>query len=110
MVKYSKTADAVDAVAHALANGGRRAVVTRLSGGAATSTELAELLGVGLPAVHKQLALLRAAGLVESTKVGRTVMNALRPDGLDDLGVWIVTRKLFWSNQFDALAHAVEDK
>ncbi|MGI8417588.1 MAG: ArsR/SmtB family transcription factor [Nakamurella sp.] len=110
MVKYLNQADAVDAVAHALANGGRRAVVTRLSNGAATSTELAELLGVGLPAVHKQLALLRAAGLAESTKVGRIVTNTLRPGGLDDLGDWIATRKAFWSNQFDALAHAVEDE
>lgn len=110
MVKCVGRADAVDAVAHALANGGRRSVVTRLSSGAATSTELAELLGVGLPAVHKQLALLRAAGLVESTKVGRTVTNTLRPEGLDHLGDWIATRKSFWSNQFDALAHAVEDE
>ncbi|MDQ6658220.1 MAG: winged helix-turn-helix domain-containing protein [Actinomycetota bacterium] len=109
-MKYSDRVDSVDLVAHALANSGRRAVVTRLSNGSATSSELAELLGVGLPAAHKQLALLRAAGLIESTKIGRTVTNTLRPDGLDDLEDWIATRKSFWSNQFDALAHAVEDE
>lgn len=105
-----KCVDRVDAVAQALANGGRRAVVTRLSGGPATSSELAELIGVGLPAVHRQLALLRAAGLVESAKAGRTVTNTLRPDGLDDLADWIASRKSFWSHQFGALASAVEDE
>ena len=100
----------VDAVAAALANRGRRAIVTRLATVESTSSELAELLDVGLPAVLKQAAILRDAGVIDSTKSGRTVTHALRRDGLDPLTSWIATRTSFWNSHFDALAGAVEER
>lgn len=106
MVEYS---DGLDEVAHSIAHRGRRAIVATLSGGAASSSQLAQLLGIGLPALHKHLQLLRAAAPIASAKSGRTDSHTIRRDGLDSLADWIATRKLFWDNQFDALADHVED-
>lgn len=107
MVKYD---DGLDGVAHALAHSGRRQIVSRLGSADASSTELARLLRIGLPALHKHLALLRDAGLISSTKAGRTVTHRLHPDGLAGYTDWLLTRKSFWSNQFDALADHLEDQ
>lgn len=107
MVKYD---DGLDEVAQALAHRGRRRIVSRLGAGRASSTELATLLQIGLPALHKHLALLRAAGLIHSSKAGRTVSHQLQPSGLDRMADWLLTRKSFWSNQFDALATQLEDE
>ncbi|WP_029136116.1 ArsR/SmtB family transcription factor [Nakamurella lactea] len=105
MVKYD---DGLDGAATALAHRGRRQIISRLGAGSATSSELAELLDIGLPALHKHLDLLRRASLIESSKTGRTVSHVLRPAGLDQLADWLLTRKSFWSNQFDALADHLE--
>lgn len=107
MVKYD---DGLDEVAHALAHRGRRQIVSTLGNAGASSTDLARMLRIGLPALHKHLALLRAAGLIESTKAGRTVTHRLHADGLTGYTNWLLTRKSFWSNQFDALADHLEDR
>lgn len=105
MVKYQ---DGLDDLAHALAHAGRRRIVTELSRRSASSSRLAELLDIGLPALHKHLELLRVASVINSTKSGRTVTHTLQPDSLDPLADWIVSRKLFWDNQFDSLADHLE--
>lgn len=107
MVKYD---DGLDGPAQALAHRGRRQIVSRLASGAASSTELAGLLEIGLPALHKHLALLRGAGLIGSAKTGRTVTHVLQSAGLDQLTDWLLSRQSFWSNQFDALTHHLEDE
>jgi len=106
VVKYL---DGLDAVTQALAHRGRRSIISRLAKEAATSTDLSRLLGIGLPALHKHLDLLRRASMIASVKAGRTVTHTLRPTALDTLADWILTRKLFWQNQFDALADHLED-
>ena len=83
MVKYS---DGLDGVAAALAHPGRRQVVDRLRAGPATSSELAELLGIGLPAVTHLLA----------------------GERLRAYAVWLGTRESFWHNQLDALSDHLE--
>jgi len=108
VAKYWDGADGLDSLSHALAHAGRRRIVTELSRRSASSSRLAELLDIGLPALHKHLELLRAASVIRSTKSGRTVTHTLQPEALDALANWIVSRKAFWDNQFDALADHLE--
>jgi DNA-binding transcriptional ArsR family regulator len=105
MVKYF---DGLDAVASALAHGGRRHIVDRLRAGPATTSELAGVLGVGLPAVTKQLALLHDAGLCSSAKAGRVVTHQLQSDRLQEYATWLATRESFWHGQLDSLTHYLE--
>ena len=104
MVKY---VDGLDPLAIALANPGRRHIVDRLRAGPATTTELAVLLDIGLPAVTKQVRLLQDASLLDSTKRGRVVTHRLDSTPLDTYASWLATRRSFWHGQLDALDAAV---
>src|SRR4051794_10594440 len=106
MVKY---ADGLDAVASALAHPGRRQIVDRLRSGPATTSELAALLDIGLPAVTKHLGLLGAAGVLTAAKSGRTVTYRLDPDRLLDYSTWLAARRSFWHGQLDALTDYLEE-
>lgn len=100
MVKYS---DGLDAVATALAHPGRRQIVSRLGTGPATSSELAAEVGIGLPALHKHLALLSTAGVIDSHKTGRVVTHRLRGESLQRFDSWLATRTSFWTHQLATL-------
>jgi DNA-binding transcriptional ArsR family regulator len=111
MTKYEgdQTDDhTVGLVAGALANPRRRAVITRLCAGAASTSELADHAGTALPTMQQHLEALRTAGLVTSSKHGRTVTHTVVLDPLLVLEDWVATRRLFWSSQLDVLATALE--
>jgi DNA-binding transcriptional ArsR family regulator len=105
MVKYS---DGLDELAAALAHPGRRHIIDRLRAGSATTSELAGLLGIGLPAVTKHLGLLTAAGLTRSAKSGRVVTHDLSRERLLEYSAWLATRESFWHHQIDALTTYLE--
>lgn len=107
MAKYDD--DGLDDVATALAHPGRRHVVTRLASGPATSSELAADLAVALPTLHRHLAVLDRAGLLDSRKAGRVVTHRLRPAPLHALDTWLTTRASFWDHHLDALDDALSD-
>lgn len=110
MVKYS---DGLDAVASALGHAGRRQLVAALTSGPATSTQLATELGIGLPGLHKHLAVLGAAELIASRKVGRVVTHRLLVEPLRRYDAWLSARSDFWQQQLDALAdslHSATDR
>ncbi len=107
MVKYG---DGLDGVATALAHPGRRQIIDRLRFGTATTTELAELLAIGLPAASKQLSLLSLGGITTAAKSGRTVTYQLDTSRLLEYSTWLTTRRSFWHGQLDALSDYLEDE
>src|SRR5262245_45506841 len=86
MVQYSPTIDRTFA---ALGDPTRRAVVERLWNGTATISELAEPFGITLTRMRKHIRVLEEAGLVTTTKVGRTRRCALAPAPLAGLQAWL---------------------
>ncbi|MGI8518795.1 MAG: ArsR/SmtB family transcription factor, partial [Acidimicrobiia bacterium] len=86
MVQYSPI---LDTTFGALADPSRRAIVERLGRGAATISELAELLDITLTGTKKHVQVLEAAGLVTTDKVGRTRFCRLGPRRLEDELAWI---------------------
>lgn len=101
--------DRVGAVAGALAKPHRRAIVTRLCRAPATTSELAAETGVALPTVHQHLERLRSAGLIRSSKDGRTVTHCADLAPMAELESWIAARRAFWSTQLAALADSLAD-
>ena len=105
MVKHG-----LDAVATAVASGPRRSIIERLAEGDASMSDLAERLGVTLPAVDKHLQVLIDAGVVTKQKTGRTTSVRLVPGSLDSLATWAMSTRLMWSNALDRLdRHVSED-
>src|SRR4051812_50079692 len=96
------TADAaqLDRAFHALADESRRAMVVRLSRGAASVSELAAPLDMSLPSVMQHLDVLQRSGLVRSEKVGRVRTCRLEPGPMRTLGPWSAATPPLWEGQF----------
>ena len=71
-----------DRIFDALASPSRRAILALLSGGAATTSELAERFSVSAPAISRHLSVLENAGLVASRRQGQRVLYSLVRDTL----------------------------
>ena len=76
--------------------------------GAQSVSELAEPLGIKLPAMLKQLDVLEDARLITRQKDGRTVHVSLAAGPLGDATVWLRRYERFWSPRLDRLAAAAE--
>ena len=98
----NQTAD-LDRLFQALADPARRAMVERLSRGPAPVGELARPLPMLLPAAMQHLAVLEAAGLVKSAKIGRVRMCAIEPQALGLAEQWINARRIEWQHRLDRL-------
>ena len=92
----------------ALADPTRRAILARLSTGAATVGELAEPFDISLPAVSRHLKVLTQAGLIERQAEARWRRCALRGEGLREAADWIEDYRRFWEGQLDRLAACLE--
>lgn len=78
-------------------------MIERLSSGPAAVTELARPTGLRLPTIMRHLAVLEEAGLVESTKVGRTRICQSVPDTMSRAEAWLSEMRSDWSGTGDRL-------
>lgn len=93
----------------ALADPTRRAMVERLSQGAASVSDLAAPFAMSLPAILQHLAVLEGAGLVASVKKGRVRVCAVQPQALAPVTDWIAARRREWSERLDRLAAYLDE-
>jgi DNA-binding transcriptional ArsR family regulator len=94
----------LDLVFHALADPGRRAMVERLTRGAASVSELAAPMKMSLAAVMQHLQVLEDSRLVRTEKKGRVRTCVVSPDVLAKAEAWLSERRAFWERNFDRLA------
>ena len=98
----------LDQAFHALADSNRRAIVARLTHGAASVSELAAPLGVSLPTVLQHLDVLQRSGLVRSEKIGRVRTCRLEPDPMRAVEHWIAEHRTVWERRFDRLGSVLD--
>jgi DNA-binding transcriptional ArsR family regulator len=87
----------------ALADPTRRRIVELLAVRNRTAGELVEEFDMSAPAISQHLNVLREAGLVTTRAEGQSRIQALNPDGLDDLEAWLEKTRSIWSRRLDAL-------
>lgn len=87
----------------ALADPVRRALIARLSRGAATVNELAEPFDISLQAVSKHIQVLEQAGLVSRTRDAQRRPVHLEASRLEALTAWIDRYRLLTEQRFRAL-------
>lgn len=95
--------DPLDLAFHALADGTRRAILSRLVRGPVSVSALADPLAMSLPAVMQHVAVLEKAGLVRSDKAGRVRTCRLEPQALSLAEQWINDRRSEWERRLDRL-------
>ena len=89
-------ADRLDDTFAALADPTRRAILARLTAGAASVTELAEPFEMSLPAVSKHLKVLERAGLITRGREAQWRPCRLEADPLREVAVWVEGYRRFW--------------
>lgn len=87
----------------ALADPTRRSILTRLSRGETSVTELAEPYRMSLPAVSKHLKVLEKAGLIERGRNAQWRPCRLRAEPLREVADWVDTYRRFWEESLDRL-------
>ena len=87
----------------AIADPTRRRIVELLAVRERTSGELVEEFDLSAPAISQHLNVLREAGLVVTRAEGQSRVQALNPDGLDELDDWLEKTRSIWSRRLDAL-------
>jgi DNA-binding transcriptional ArsR family regulator len=105
MVQYHRTLDTAFA---ALSDATRRGILTRLGRKDASISELAARFGMTLTGMKKHVAILEDAGLVTTTKVGRTRTARLGPRRLDDEARWIETYRTMLEERLNRLEEFLE--
>jgi len=87
----------------ALADPTRRAILSRLSQGEASVTELAKPFDLSLPGISKHLKVLQHAGLVRQSR--KAQWRPCRLDGahLKEAADWVAEYRRFWDESFERL-------
>ena len=87
----------------ALADPTRRAILSRLSTGEASVTELAKPFNLSLPGISKHLKVLQRAGLVRQSR--KAQWRPCRLDGarLKEAADWVGEYRQFWDESFERL-------
>jgi len=87
----------------ALADPTRRAILTRLSRGETSVTDLAEPFKMSLPGVSKHLKVLERAGLISRGRDAQWRPCRLNAAPLKDVADWVDHYRKFWQESFDRL-------
>jgi DNA-binding transcriptional ArsR family regulator len=95
--------DRLDRTFAALADPTRRAILTRLTDGEASVTELAEPFEMTLPAVSKHLKVLERAGLVARGRQRQWRPARLDAGPLKEVAEWTERYRRFWEESYDRL-------
>ena len=91
----------------ALANDHRRNIVYTLGLQPRSISQLAAQQSLSLPAIHKHIAVLESAGLIQRKKSGRTNFLALNKARLGSLQRWVMQYQTYWGNQEETLENYV---
>ena len=95
--------DSLSATLSALADPTRRAILSRLAGGEATVTELAEPFAMSLPAVSKHLKVLEKAGLIARGQKAQWRPCRLQAGPMRQVADWVEADRRVWEESLDRL-------
>jgi len=109
MVCRSMLPDRLSTTYAALADPTRRAILTRLTRGEASVTELAEPFAMSLPAVSKHLKVLERAGLIARGRKAQWRPCRLEVGPLKDAAAWLEHYRGFWDDSFARLDEYLEE-
>jgi len=101
-------AEALDRAFHALSDPTRRALVSRLTAGPASVSDLARPFDATLASIVQHVQVLEASGLITTEKVGRTRTCRISADAVARVEGWLSERRRTWERNFDRLGALLE--
>jgi DNA-binding transcriptional ArsR family regulator len=103
LVKYIMLTDQLSSTFAALADPTRRAILTKLSKGERSVSDLAEPFEMTLPAISKHLKVLEKAGLIQRSRDAQYRPCKLNAKPLREAAKWVEQYRQFWEERFDRL-------
>jgi DNA-binding transcriptional ArsR family regulator len=97
--------DELSEVFHALAHEHRRQIIHALALRPHSISELADVRGLSLPAIHKHIHVLEDAAMVRRRKIGRTTILSLQRAPLGRLRAWVDEFHPDWGTDEESLAN-----
>jgi DNA-binding transcriptional ArsR family regulator len=110
MPTTTTTRTPIDHTFAALADPTRVGIVTRLSRGVASVSELAEPFDMSLRAVLKHIEVLEDAGIVRTMKAGRVRRCELDRSQIEQASRWIEQVRHRWERRLDRLEDYVQEE
>ena len=104
-----QTAQNLDLVFGALADGTRRAILARLARGEATVNELVEPFKLAQPTISKHIKVLEGAGLVSRGREAQYRPVRLNAGPLKQASMWIGNYERFWDESLEQLDAYVKE-
>ena len=101
--------DALSVILSALADPTRRAILARLSRGAATVNEIAEPFDISLPSISRHLKVLEGAGLISRGREAQWRPCRLEAAPLKQVDGWLGKYRKFWEGSFDRMDAYVKE-
>ena len=93
----------------ALADPTRRAILARLSHGAATVNEIAAPFDISLPSISRHLKVLEGAGLITRGRQAQWRPCKLEPAPLKQVDGWLGKYRKFWEGSFERMDAYLKD-
>lgn len=93
----------------ALADPTRRAILSRLTSGQTSVTELAEPHDMSLPAISKHLRVLERSGLIERSRDAQWRPCRLKAEPMKEAVDWLETYRRHWEESFDRLDNYLKE-
>jgi DNA-binding transcriptional ArsR family regulator len=104
-----RQAERLNATFAALADPTRRAILSRLTSGEASVTELAEPFAMSMPAISKHLKVLERAGLISRGQDAQRRPCRIRAAPLAEASEWMEEYRRFWEKSFDRLDEYLQE-
>ncbi len=98
----------LDSLFGAMADPTRRAVIARLTRGPAAVSDLHAPFDMALPSFLKHLTKLEAAGLIRTSKQGRTRIAQIETARLRIAEDWLSQQRTLWESRLDRLSALAE--
>jgi DNA-binding transcriptional ArsR family regulator len=98
-----RSTDPLSTALSALADPTRRAILARLSQGAATVNDIAAPFDMSLPSISRHLKVLENAGLISRGREAQWRPCKLEAEPLRRVADWLDTYRSFWEGSFDRM-------
>ncbi|MBK25726.1 MAG: transcriptional regulator [Halobacteriovorax sp.] len=98
----------IDRLFFALSDSTRRGMLSALTEGESSLTELGSSYGLTKQAISKHIKVLHDAGLITKRRDGRIQRCRLNPESLQKVEEVIGSYRKFWEHQFNALEDYIE--
>jgi DNA-binding transcriptional ArsR family regulator len=107
VIRVEQDSTQLNGIFQALGDPTRRAVLSRLSSGPASVSDLAKPFDMALPSFMQHIRYLEESGWIRTRKVGRVRICAIEEEPFVAVAAWLTEQRALWEGRTDRLQQFV---